>query len=320
MLRTKIKFLLFIFLPLLSFSQNDTLVFTPHWLPQAQFAGYYMAEKMGFYEQEGLHVSIEHPSASVMATEKLKSGEADVISLFLVTALNASDNGLDMVNICQLSQKCGLLFVTKKASGIETITDLEGKKIGIWESGFDEVPKSAVRDNNTNVEWVPILSTINLFLIGGIDAMTVMWYNEYDAIINAGINEDELNTIFLADYGYNIPEDGIYCLRETIENNNEDLEKFVRGTLRGWEYARQHRKETVDTVMSLMKAAHVPTNRAHQSWMLDRVLELFSSDEGVKSGHLTVESFEQTQELLLNGRYIRREIPYTEFYIPLINK
>lgn len=305
-------------LPALGYSQQHTITFTPQWLPQAQFAGYYMAEKKGFYDALNLKVTITHPSASVMATDKLQTGESDIISLFLVSAVTAQDNGIDMVNICQLSQQSALLFITKKEKNIKNIQDLDGKKIGIWESGFDEVPKSAIRNNQCNVEWVPILSTPNLFLIDGIDAMTVMWYNEYDQIINAGINEDELNPIFLSDYGYNIPEDGIYCLRSTYNNKKEDLEKFVAATIKGWQYAEQNREETLDCVLQLMKAAHVPTNRAHQSWMLDKILELQKPGEKKNNfGELAEKDFIKTQNLLLEGRYIKNKISFDHFYKPL---
>ncbi len=320
MIRIRILTITALLFSLFCSAQTDTLVFTPHWLPQAQFSGYYMADKMGFYADEGLIVNIEHPSASVMATEKLISGEADIISLFLVTAIDARDNGLDIVNIAQLSQHSALLFISKKSSQIETFDDLKGKKAGIWSSGFDEIPKMALVENQCTVDWVPILSTVNLFLIGGIDAMTVMWYNEYDQIINAGINVDEVNTIFLSDYGYDIPEDGIYCLQETFDSKQEQLRKFVKATQKGWEYACSNREQTLDTLIALMKKEHVPTNRAHQSWMLDRICELIiPNDTGVR-GELTHEKYDHTIRLLQKGEYIRRDIPYDEFYKPLISK
>nr|HPR33913.1 ABC transporter substrate-binding protein [Prolixibacteraceae bacterium] len=170
---------------ILLFGQLPEITFTPHWLPQAQFAGYYMALEKGIYTAEGVDVTIVHPSAAVMATEKLLSGESDVISLFLITALSVKDKGVDLVNIAQFSQNSALLFVAKKSKNIRLLDDLNQKRIGIWKSGFDEVPKALVNSHNFKVTWVPILSSVNMFMMDGVDAMTVMWYNEYDQIINA---------------------------------------------------------------------------------------------------------------------------------------
>ncbi|HPE86530.1 MAG: ABC transporter substrate-binding protein [Bacteroidales bacterium] len=320
-MQSKTLALLFLFFPFLTLAQHDTLTFTPHWLPQAQFAGYYMAQKMGFYEQENLVVNIEHPSASINATTKLADHEADVISLFLVTAITARDQGVNLVNIGQTSQQSALLFITKKEHNIKTISDLNGKKIGIWKSGFDEIPKALIDNNNCSVEWVPILSTVNLFLIGGIDAMTVMWYNEYDVIVNSGFDPNELNPVFISDYGYNVPEDGLYCLNETLQTKKETLKRFVKASMKGWDYAALHREETLDTVMALMKRKHIPSNRSHQAWMLDRIIELQVPDEkSTIKGELVEKDYKLTQQILLNGNYIKTKIPFSDFHTPLLLK
>jgi NitT/TauT family transport system substrate-binding protein len=45
-------------------AQDGTIVFTPQWTPQAQFAGYYVAQELGFYRDAGLNVTIEHHSVT----------------------------------------------------------------------------------------------------------------------------------------------------------------------------------------------------------------------------------------------------------------
>jgi len=295
------------------------ITFSPHWLPQAQFAGYYTAQKKGFYRAEGLDVKIVHSSASVNASELLANGTSDIISSFLISAISAKNSGLDLVNIAQLSQNSALLFVSKKTSNIKTLDDLNGKKIGVWKSGFYEVGRDLIRTKGYKVTWVPILSSINMFMVGGIDAMTVMWYNEYDQIINSGINKEELTTFLFSDYGYNIPEDGLYCINKTLAQRKGDLVKFVRATLKGWEYAKNNRSETLDIVLEEMKKAHVATNKAHQSWMLDRVLDLMEPGaKKVKKGQLSESDFNKAQNVLIDGGYIKNRIEFNAFYKPVL--
>lgn len=304
---------------IISYGQLPKITFTPHWLPQAQFAGYYVADKMAFYRAEGIDVKIVHPSASVNAVENLANGHSDIISLFLISAIKSKNSGVDLVNIGQLSQNSAILFVSKKANNINKLSDLNGKKIGVWSSGFDEVGKALMSSKKYNVEWVPILSSINMFIVGGIDAMTVMWFNEYDQIINSGFNKDELTTFFFSDYGYNIPEDGIYCLNKTLALRKGDLEKFMRATLKGWEWAKEHRTETIDIVLDVMKKEHIPTNKAHQSWMLDKVLELIEpGTKNVKKGELAESDFYKTQNILIDGGYMNSKIDFNKFYKPVI--
>lgn len=312
---------LVLFLNIVLKAQQPSLTFTPHWLPQAQFAGYYMALEKGFYQSEGIDVKIVHPSASVNAIQSLNEGSSDIISLFLITAISAKNNGVDLVNIAQLSQNSALMFVSKKESGIEKLSDLNNQSIGVWQSGFDEVGKALLTSNNYSVEWVPILSTINMFMVDGIDALTVMWYNEYYQIINAGIDSCELNTFFFSDYGYNIPEDGLYCLDSTLNERSADLEKFIKATFKGWQYVVDNFDETIDVVLRIMKENHVPTNRVHQQWMLHKVLELMDvGNKNVAVGELAETDFYKTQAILVEGGYVKNKIIFADFHQSIINK
>jgi len=300
-------------------AQLSKIVFAPQWIPQAQFAGYYIAQDKGFYQEAGIEVEIIHPSANIQATAMLASGKADVISLFLVTAMSAKDKGLDLVNIGQTSQHSAILFVTKKSGGISELSQLNGKKIGIWKSGFDEVPKALMAEKHLEIEWVPILTTVNLFLLGGIDAMTVMSYNEYDQIINSGLNEDELHVFAMSDYGYDVPEDGLYCLQSTYEKKKEELGRFLLATLKGWDYAATHKKYAVDLVLRQMQQAHLQANRMHQEWMLDKILEMMKPGiKKVKQGELLETDFRKAFKILSDYNDSEPHYSFSEFYRPTL--
>ncbi len=310
---------LFCFLSVFTHAQLPKLIFSPQWLPQAQFAGYYVAKEKGFYKEAGIDVEIVHPTTSLQVTAMLKNGKADVISLFLTTALTCKIQGLDIVNIGQISQHSAILIVTKKSSGIQELGQLNGKKIGVWKSGFDELPKALIAEKNIKVEWIPILSTVNLFMMDGIDAMTVMSYNEYDQIINSGLDENELNVFSLANLGYDIPEDGLYCLRSTYENKRSELNKFLISTLKGWQYTSDHKSAALDIVLQTMQVAHVAANKPHQEWMLGKTLELISpAHKNVKPGELLETDFTNAANIINKRDSRSSNYPFTDFYKKLI--
>ena len=62
-------------------AQNDTIVFTPQWTAQAQFAGYYVAEAKGFYREAGVKVRIEHPSSTQPAMTRLRKNLCQATTL-----------------------------------------------------------------------------------------------------------------------------------------------------------------------------------------------------------------------------------------------
>jgi NitT/TauT family transport system substrate-binding protein len=299
---------------------NSPLRFSPHWLPQAQFAGFYVAQDQGFYREAGLDVEITHPRANVNVADMLKEGTVDVISQFLVSAIVARDQGLELVNFAQSSQHSAILFVSKSSSGIENIGDFQGKKIGVWQGGFSEVPMAMIRGYDLAVEWVPILSTVNLFLMDGVDLMTVMWYNEYNQIYLSGINEDEMNTFFLSDHGFDVPEDGLYAMKDTRVGRSADLKAFVEATQRGWDHAAENRDYTLELVLGIMRQAHIPANAAHQRWMLDRVLDMQESgDKEVTRWQLHPNDFHMAVSILKDTGMIQGEaLPFMDFFQPVV--
>ncbi|MFH2142186.1 MAG: ABC transporter substrate-binding protein [Bacteroidota bacterium] len=300
-------------------AQKNKLVFATQWLPQAQFAGYYVARDQGFYEEAGIDIEIISPSSTISSMEILTSEKADIVSGFLVSAIEARGKGFDLVNIAQLSQHSSIMFVSKKSSGINTLNDFNGKKIGIWKSDYMEVPMSLITEKKLNVEWVPILSSVNLFLMGGIDLMTVLSYNEYDLIYLSGVNKDELNTFFMSDYGYDVPEDGLYAMQNTVEKRKNDLRAFVNASLKGWEYAANNKEYTIELVVKLMREAHIPSCITHQRWMLDKVLDLqyIKSDSVIKT-QLHPDDFNKAISIMQKNDNSKYSFEYEDFFQPVL--
>ncbi len=306
-------------------SQTTTIRFAPQWFPQAQFAGYYAAQDQGFYKEAGLDVQIIHPTDDESSMDMLVSGKADIISSFLMDGLTSKlSKEIPLVNVAQLSQHSTLMFVTKASIGIDKLTELDGKKVAIWSSGFDKLPRALVEDQGVEVEFIPIYNSINLFLEGGVDAMTVMYYNEYDQIINSGVNKDELNTFFFSGYeGFDIPEDGLYCLQATLDKDKDAVKKFINASLKGWKYADENREYALDLVVQKMNRARLANNRAHQRWMLDKVIEqLAPKDKEVEKGHLLEADFQRALNIIQSEARSGAEmqsLPYDSFYKPLVD-
>ena len=110
-------------------AQDETIVFTPQWTAQAQFAGYYVAEAMGFYREAGVKVRIEHPSATQPAMSRLRNNECQATTLQLCQALEIVDGGSPLVNILQTSMNNAMVIVS--ARGKDPLKQ-KGAKVGIW--------------------------------------------------------------------------------------------------------------------------------------------------------------------------------------------
>jgi NitT/TauT family transport system substrate-binding protein len=280
--------------------------FIPLWSPQAQFAGYYTALDKGMYRKHGIDLTIITGGPNYPTNEFLRKGKADFAILWLTTAIQERASGVKLVNIAQIVRKSSMMLVARKSSGIRTPADLNGKKVGLWGGPFAIPPHAFFNKYGINVREVPQSYTVNLFLRGGIDAASAMWYNEYHTIINAGIDPDELTIFLFKDQGLNLPEDGLYVLEKTLQNDPELVKEFARATLEGWVYAFEHPEEALDIIIKYMRAAKIPANRMHQKWMLARMRDLIISGDGKSPpGLLRRSDYEATGDILLKNGIIR---------------
>ena len=310
-----IKRLLIIFIALVAAvqvmpAQDATIVFTPQWTAQAQFAGFYVAEAKGFFREAGVKVKIEHPSVTLPAMSRLRTNASQATTLQLCQAMEIVDGGIPLVNILQTSMNNGMVIVS--ARGKDPLTQ-KGAKVGIWSVGFGQLAISMSIKEHLNYEWVRFAQNINLFLAGALDATLAMSYNEYYQLMQAGIELNDKNVYRFCDHGYNVQEDGVYMTRDYYEKHREQAKKFANACRKGWEWAAQHPDETLDIVMKYVEKNSIATNRVMQRLMLKEVLRLQVDRESKKREfRLRPDMVEQASRLMVENQMLSREVTYEE--------
>ena len=307
------RILSFVFVLLMSLpvaAQDETLVFTPQWTAQAQFAGYYVAEAMGFYREAGVNVRIEHPSATQPALTRLRKNECQATTLQLCQAMEIVDGGIPLVNILQTSMNNAMVIVS--ARGKDPLTQ-KGAKVGIWSVGFGQLAICMSILDNLDYEWVRFAQNMNLFIAGALDATLAMSYNEYYQLIQAGLEVKEEHVYRFCDHGYNVQEDGVYMTRDYYQRHQEQARRFAEASRRGWEWAAGHLEETLDIVMDYVDREHIATNRVMQRLMLEEVLRLqLDRDSGQREFRLRPDMVEKASHLLVENVMLGQEVTYED--------
>lgn len=291
------------------------VTFTPQWTPQAQFAGYYVADKLGFYEDEGLDITIRHldPNTRMNVISVARSGETDFFTTMTLNAMITTDGGLKLVDVLQTSQNCALCCVADKP--VASIEDLDGMRIGRWSSGFGENALIAAAEHDIHIQWVPSLNANNVFLAGALDAALCYSYSELISLyLSTGI-QDESTVLRFADTEYNFPEDGLFVTREYYDRNRETVDKFVRASIKGWEYTRENPEEAIDICMELIREENVSTNRVLQRMMLDEILRLQTDRSTGRATFSPVsrETFDTMLRKAQDAGFIMGDIDYNKF-------
>ncbi|MDF0596158.1 ABC transporter substrate-binding protein [Psychromarinibacter halotolerans] len=282
----------------------DEVTLQLKWVTQAQFAGYYVALEKGFYEEEDLDVTIKPGGPDIAPEQVIAGGGADVITTWMAAALAARERGLPLVNIAQPFKSGGLQLTCLKESGVESPEDFPGRTLGVWFFGNEYpfyawmaklgVPTDGSEDG---VEVLKQAFNVDPLLNKQADCISVMTYNEYGQVLDAGISEDELVTFNYLDEGVGMMEDGLYVLEENLEDPEfaDKMVRFVRASMKGWKYAEENPEEAAEIVVDSDETGAQTLD--HQIYMMGEVAKLTAGSNGA----LDPADFDQTVATLLSA-------------------
>ena len=195
------------------------------WAPQAQFAGYFAAKEQGYFEAEGLDVTILDGGPDVIPQQVGSAADGPEFTISWVPKVLEARNGTpasDLVNIAQIFQRSGTLSVSWKDTGITGPADFAGKKVGVWDFGNEfEVTAAGTKAGltaGTDYEKVIQPFDMTLLLSKQIDVAEAMIYNEYAQVLEATNPETgnlyqptDLNVINWNDEGSAMLQDALFA-------------------------------------------------------------------------------------------------------------
>ncbi|MCP3975804.1 MAG: ABC transporter substrate-binding protein [bacterium] len=254
------------------------------WFAQAQFAGYYAAVDQGFYEDEGLDVTILEGAVEIVPQQVVASGQAEFGLAWVPKALVSNEEDAGLVNIGQVFQRSGTLMVSWADTGIASPADWAGKTVGNWGFGNEfELTAAIEKFGVADVELVAQNFDMEALLNREVDAAEAMTYNEYAQVLEA-TNEatgslyqpSDLNVINFNDVGTAMLQDSIWVSEEWLAGNEDVAEKFLKATFRGWIYC----KDNPDTCVDIVLAAGPTLGRSHQAWQMNEINALIWPSPG----------------------------------------
>ncbi|MCX5513558.1 nitrate ABC transporter substrate-binding protein [Kaistia algarum] len=282
----------------------DPLTLQLKWVTQAQFAGYYVAKAKGFYEAEGLDVTIKPGGPDIAPEQVIAGGGADVITTWMPAALASREKGVPLVNIAQPFKKSGLMLTCRKETGIASPADFKGKTLGVWFYG-NEYPflawmaKLGLKTDG-GPDGVTVLKqgfNVDPLIQKQADCISTMTYNEFGQVLDAGIPESELVVFKYEDQGVATLEDGLYVMEDKLKDPAfvEKMAKFVKASEKGWDYARANPDEAAKIVLDNDESG--AQTEAHQKFMIGEINKLTDGT----SGALDEADYKRTVATLLSA-------------------
>lgn len=282
------------------------------WLPQAQFAGFYYAKEKGFYEDEGIDLTI-NPGGPNLLTENLVATDADTFGLSGGTdsVMGAIDKGLPIVSVGVAHQVTPFVFVARENGPVKTLEDFTDKKVTTWFTGANYVLFGMLSNagvDKSKVDIQPQQVSVTPFVKGDIDVVTATWYNELYTIRDR-MKDEPLKLFVAEDFGMTFPRDTVIVSQKTAKENPKLVQAFLRASIKGWKEAMQHQDEAVDIIM---KAA--PTlNRAHQEYMLKEAYRLMTAGKAGTEGlfYIDHDAIQTAHDFLLTNKALPAAVDLT---------
>ncbi|MBO0982283.1 ABC transporter substrate-binding protein [Rathayibacter sp. SD072] len=259
------------------------------WVAQAQFAGYYAALDQGYYEDEGLDVTIAEGGGDIVPQDVLASGDADYAISWVPKVLGSIEQGAAITDVAQIFERSATTQISFKDKGITSPADLSGKTVGSWGYGNEWELFAGMQQDGVPLDDISLVQQqfdMNGFLAGDIDAAQAMTYNEYAQVLESVNPEtgelytpDDLNVISWNDVGTAMLQDAIWADAEKLESDDAYAEQtvaFVKASIKGWIYAKDNPEEAADIVT----AAGSTLGTSHQLWMTNEVNKLIWPSTG----------------------------------------
>ena len=288
-----------------------TVTIVMGYIPNIQFAPFYVAEKLGYYRAAGLNVKFNF-NTEINALQQLSQGNVQFADSGGDEVLTAGAHGLHVRYVMtQYSRFPAALFFLK-SSHIKKVSDLKGKKIGVpglYGASYygllsllyaNHVPQSSVTIQSIGFTQVTAVAS------GQVAAAMGYAPNDPVALRAQGKATGEFDVYKWA----NLAGAGIATNDTLIKKNPGIVRAFVGATVKGLRYTLKH----PSTAFAISKSS-IPgfTNDALQRQVLNRVIA-FWKPAGVPLGHMDSRVWNLTAKVLYQFKQIPQKVPATRYY------
>jgi putative hydroxymethylpyrimidine transport system substrate-binding protein len=276
--------------------ESQPLSLTLDFYPNPDHAGIYMAQKLGYFRDAGLDVSIHTPSDPAAPIKEVAAGRTDLAISYEPEVLLAEDKGLDVEAVAAIVDRPLTSLISLPKAGIATASDLNGKTVGTagipYQSDYLEtilqtagLPPSAAKEVNVGLNLLPTL-------IGG----------RADAILGGFLNIEGVDLRLRGLDPRIVPVDQLgvptydelvlVARKSTVDDHPEAIRSFIAALARGTAYASGHPQEAANAVMAAGRGLDPMQTRAE----VNATLPLLAGTSGRPYGYLDPEQWREYAE------------------------
>ncbi|AEI95230.1 ABC transporter substrate-binding protein [Roseobacter litoralis] len=283
--------------------------FTLGWKTQGSDAPFLLALNKGYFEDEGLNVTIDQGEGSAATVTRIMGGAYDAgfgdINAIIQNA--AARPGEAPVMVYQLWNRPPFAIVTPKTAGIETPADFEGKTLG----GAQGTPTTRLFPvfaelNGIDLELVSQESMAPnlqepMMIRGDIDGAFVFtstsWFN---LIANRQDPANDYNWFNFEDYGMDLYSNGMMVSRKLMAENPEAVAGLVRAVNKATMEVAANQDSSVEAIMAFDNLINPELELARLEFALTNLMNAPEVTE-IGMGDLVDERLTRSIEIVAKG-------------------
>lgn len=217
------------------------------WIHDPQFSGFYVAEQLGYYAEEGLQVTLLEAGRQINPIERTLEGKADFGLAAPEMLILSRAEGNPVRAISTIFRRSPLVFMTLADSGITRPHQFAGKKVRLTLSDqttfYAILARVGISPDQVTVVDLP--SDPEVFASGEAPVWSSYLISLAVAVQRAGY---DVNIIFPDDYGVHFYAATLFGTDQFLEQNPDLALRFLRATIKGYTYTVEHPAETSEIV------------------------------------------------------------------------
>ncbi|MFI5278813.1 MAG: ABC transporter substrate-binding protein, partial [Ktedonobacterales bacterium] len=218
------------------------------YVPNIQFAPFYVAEQLGYYKAAGLDVTLRHHNVGEDEFAAIAAGRENVIFASGDEVLQARSKGLSLVYVANVFTQYPVGLIVPANSAIQSLADLKGHTIGVpgqygatYIGLLDLLKSAGLSSSDVSIQTIGYTQVPSL--IGHkVDAVMGYLNNEPIQFAQAGF---PVRT-FPASQADPLVSNGLAAQEGELKAQPAAIRALIAATLKGVEYTNAHPQEALN--------------------------------------------------------------------------
>ena len=281
----------------------DKVSLNLNWFYVGDHSPYFVALEKGWYKEEGLEPTILTGKGSGDVVKRVDVGSADIGIVDTGVLIVARAQGAKVKIVSMLFDKSPYCMWMWKDSGINSPKDLVGKKIGAPPGDAQRTIFPALAQANgfdpEKVTFVNIAAEAKFTALAAKQVDVIFDYYSGAPFFYKAMGEENVKYMMFADYGVDVYSNALVASEKYIKENPGIIKRFVKASLRGWEFALKNPEEAIEIMAKHRPEIDKPVLLAN----LKLIIDLFRTNRYKQNGIGWVDDKKMSDSIKIISQY-----------------